>query len=154
MLKIRINTSFPTKKLKFPGEMSSNSKTNFFKGGATRSNLASNISPTPERTSPTPSGDSDPKPGVVLDDKTIFEEIRKVSATLQVVVTDVVSIKETMKELMDAVESIQVRLGEAEQRIADVEDVYINGGKHGQVWQATGNTVDAHGISGKPQQEK
>ena len=89
-----------------------------------RSKLASKTSPTPERTSLTPSGDSDPKPGAVFDDNTMFEEIQKMSATLQVVATDVVSIKETTKELKDAVVSIQVRLGEAEQRIVDVE--YVN----------------------------
>ena len=102
--------------------MANNGKANFFKGAATRSKLTSKTSPTLERTSPTTSGDSDPKPGV-SDDTSMFEEIRKMSATLQVVATDVVSIKETTKELKDAVENIQMRLGEAEQRIADVEDV-------------------------------
>lgn len=57
-------------------------------------------------------------------DKTVFEEIGKMSATLQMVVADVVLIKETTKELEDAVGSIQVRLGEAEQRISDME--YVN----------------------------
>ncbi|CAJ1050792.1 PREDICTED: LINE-1 type transposase domain-containing protein 1 [Xyrichtys novacula] len=104
--------------------MSNNSKANFFKGAATRSKLASKTSPTRERTSasPTAAYDSDRTPGE-YDEKTVLEEIRNMSATLQMVATDVVSIKETTKELKDAVQSIQVRLGEAEQRISDVEDV-------------------------------
>lgn len=35
---------------------------------------------------------------------------------------DVVSIKETTKELKDSVEHTQVRRGEAEKRISDMED--------------------------------
>lgn len=46
------------------------------------------------------------------------------SATLQVVAVDVVSIKDTTNELKDSVENIQLRLGEAEQRISDVEDMH------------------------------
>lgn len=46
------------------------------------------------------------------------------SATLQLVAVDVVSIKETTKELKDSVENIQLRRGEAEQRISDVEDMH------------------------------
>ena len=39
------------------------------------------------------------------------------------VATDVVAIKETTKELKDAMEKVQVRLGAAEQRISDIEDM-------------------------------
>lgn len=45
------------------------------------------------------------------------------SATLQVVAMDVISIKERTKQLKDAVENIQVMLGDKEQRISDIEDV-------------------------------
>lgn len=44
------------------------------------------------------------------------------NATLQVVAKDVTTIKDTTKELKDSVEDIKVRLGEAEQRISDIED--------------------------------
>lgn len=103
--------------------MSNNSKANFFKGAGTRSKLATQTSSEHTSVSPTPACDNDPKPGEVFDEKLMFEEIRKMSSTLQVVATDVVSIKETTKELKDAVESIHVRLGEAEQRISDMEEV-------------------------------
>lgn len=56
-------------------------------------------------------------------DEDMFEEIRKMSATLQTVAGDVVAIKETTKELKDSVDNIQERLGEAEQRISDMEDM-------------------------------
>ena len=51
-----------------------------------------------------------------------FEEIRKMNATLQVVAVDVVTIKDTTKELK--VENIQIRLAVAEQQISDIEDVH------------------------------
>ncbi len=40
--------------------------------------------------------------------------IRKMSANMQVVAVDVVSIKKTTKELKDSMENIRVRLGEVE----------------------------------------
>nr|XP_015818022.2 LINE-1 type transposase domain-containing protein 1 [Nothobranchius furzeri] len=57
--------------------------------------------------------------------KDIFEEIKKMNATLQVVAKDVTTIKETTKELKDSVEDIKVRLGEAEQRISEMEDASV-----------------------------
>lgn len=45
-------------------------------------------------------------------------------ATLQVVAVDVVTIKDTTKELKESVVNIQERLREAEQRISDMEDVH------------------------------
>lgn len=49
--------------------------------------------------------------------KDVFEEIKKMNTTLRVVAKDV-----TTKELKDSLEDIKVRLGEAEQRISDIED--------------------------------
>ena len=83
-------------------------KANFFQGSSKRSKPAprSNMA------------DSERPEGT--DDK-IMEEIRKMNATLKVVAADVTAIKETTKELKDAVDNIQSRLGDAEQRISDIE---------------------------------
>lgn len=45
------------------------------------------------------------------NDNSMFDEICKMNATLQVLAADVVSIKETTKELKDAVDNMQVSLG-------------------------------------------
>lgn len=112
--------------------MSSSSKANFFKGAGTRSKPAARNSPPPESASlpGTAERNSPPNKSKMDDPKSLgsyflgmFEEIRKMSATLQVVAVDVVLILDTTKELKDTVANIQVRLGEAEQRLSDVEDV-------------------------------
>ena len=113
--------------------MANNSKANFFKGASTRSKLATKCSSPPEYVSPAETPDSDPLPNrsEVKDpstgkniDQNMFEEIQKMSATLQVVAGDVVVIKGTTKELKDSVAKIQERLGEAEQQISDIEDMH------------------------------
>ncbi len=97
--------------------MSSSARANFFKGAGTRNKLATRSKTTPETTSltvtpernppPTKSKTDDVKsPNERNEDSSICEEIRKMSAALQVVVVDVVSIKETTKELKDTVENM------------------------------------------------
>lgn len=123
--------------------MSSNSKANFFKATGKRvttrltkmadAETETRYNQPPERASSpgTPESDTPTNKSKIEDsishtgriDGDMFEEIRKMSATLQVVAMDVVSIKETTKELKDSVENVQIRLGEAEQRISEVEDV-------------------------------
>ncbi len=53
----------------------------------------------------------------------VLTEISKMSKTLQVVAADTVAIKETMTELKDSVNGLQVRMEEAEGRISQLEDV-------------------------------
>ena len=114
--------------------MSSSARANFFKGAGTRHKLATRSQTPPETTSPTVTPERNPPPTKSKmddvknsnernEDSSICEEIRKMSATLQVVAADVVSIKETTKELRDAVDNMQTRLGDVEQRISDIEDV-------------------------------
>lgn len=96
--------------------MSSNNKANYFKGAVTRSKLAARTSPTPDSTSANPLTDlscTEEK----HTDPNFIEEIWNMSATLQIVAADVVSIKERTKELKDSVENILIRLGEVEQRV-------------------------------------
>lgn len=111
--------------------MSNNSRAKFFKCGGTRSKLTtrSNTPPesvllavTPESKQSKPKMDEARSHFERNDNNNMFEEIRKMSVTLQVVAMDVISIKETTKELKDAVENIQVRLGDKE-HIEDIEDV-------------------------------
>lgn len=108
--------------------MAGNNKANFFKGATTRKKQAS-ISLAPE---PPESASASEAASPVVEDgigseskKDIFEEIKKMNATLQVVAKDVTTIKEATKELKDSVEDIKVRLGEAEQRISDMEDASV-----------------------------
>lgn len=109
--------------------MAGNNKANFFKGATTRKKQAS-ISLAPEPPENTPASDA-ASPAVVEEcmgsesKKDIFDEIKKMNATLQVVAKDVTTIKEATKELKDSVEDIKVRLGEAEQRISDMEDASV-----------------------------
>lgn len=53
----------------------------------------------------------------------VFAEVTKMSKTLQVVAADTIAIKETMTELKDTVNGLQVRMDEAEGRISQLEDV-------------------------------
>lgn len=53
----------------------------------------------------------------------VYAEITKMSKTLQVVAADTIAIKETMTELKDTVNGLQVRMEEAEGRISQIEDV-------------------------------
>ena len=92
--------------------MANRTKDNFFEGSKRRT-AASNKSQEPANVSTADDSQS----------TDVMAEIRKISATLQVVATDVVAIKETTKELKDAMEKVQVRLGAAEQRISDIEDM-------------------------------
>lgn len=99
--------------------MAGNNKANFFKGAT-----ISLVSKPPENT-PAP----DVAPPAAAEEgtgseskKDIFEDIKKMNATLQVVAKDVTTIKEATKELKDSVEEIKLRLGEAEHRILDMED--------------------------------
>ncbi|KAL7395418.1 hypothetical protein ABVT39_016355 [Epinephelus coioides] len=108
--------------------MANNSGANFFKGASTRSKLATKSSLPPESVSSVETSERNPPPnkpktddttaGRKNDDGNMFEEILKMNATLQVVAVDVVS----TKELKDSVEDIQIRLGEVEQWILDIED--------------------------------
>lgn len=84
-------------------------KANFFQGSSKRSK------PTPR------SNMADNERPEGTGDK-VMEEIRKMNATLKVVAADVTAIKETTKELKEAVDNIQIRLGDAEQRISNIED--------------------------------
>ncbi len=52
----------------------------------------------------------------------LFEEITKMSATLQMVAADVSTIKETTAELKTEVAAIHVRLNEVEARISQLEE--------------------------------
>ncbi|KAL4008832.1 hypothetical protein ACER0C_002684 [Sarotherodon galilaeus] len=109
--------------------MAGNNKANFFKGAATRRKQVS-ISLVPEPPENTPASDA-ASPAAAekgtgsKSKKDIFEEIKKMNATLQLVAKDVTTIKEATKELKDSVEDIKVRLGEAEQRISDMEDASV-----------------------------
>lgn len=67
------------------------------------------------------------------------------ATTLQVVAVDVVSIKETMKELKDSVENIQLRLGEAEQRTSNVEDMHAEMKKNIEKCEERMETLDMRG---------
>lgn len=117
--------------------MANNNKANFFQGASTRSKQATKGNPLPpwnaspatapaapvapdNRTPPKKTNDQGAGKNI---DEDMFEEIRKMSATLQRVAGDVVAIKETTKEQKDSVDNIQERLGEAEQRISDMEDI-------------------------------
>lgn len=53
----------------------------------------------------------------------VFTEITKMSTTLQSVAADTIAIKETMTELKESVNGLQVRMEEAEGRISQLEDV-------------------------------
>uniref|UniRef100_A0AAV2LVG7 L1 transposable element RRM domain-containing protein n=1 Tax=Knipowitschia caucasica TaxID=637954 RepID=A0AAV2LVG7_KNICA len=104
------------------GNMPNTSKVNFFKGATatrlTTKRLASAPLPQPEEdASSGVSGEEGPEMS-----ETMFDELRKMNATLQTMAADVITIKETTKELKESVESIQARMGEAEQRISDLED--------------------------------
>lgn len=120
--------------------MSSTSKTSFFKGATTTrlttKKLAGNT-PTP----PPPALECDATWSATIEDDPsadgnntksesaiMFEEMRTMHATLQRVATDIVTIKETTKELKDSVENVQMQLGEAEQRISVLEDANAQAG--------------------------
>lgn len=79
------------------------------------------------------------------EDSSTCKEIWKMSATLQVVATDVVSIKETTKKLKDTLENMQVRLGDEEQRILDIEDVNTQMGKGMEKYGKRLETLDRRG---------
>lgn len=113
--------------------MSGSAKSSFFKGATTTrlttkkqaSNYANNA-PTQQSSEHT-----DTPPALVEDASSadgksesaiMFEEMRGMHATLQRVATDVTEIKETTKELKDAVDNVQTRLAEAEGRISELED--------------------------------
>ena len=112
----------------------SNSKPSFFKGATTTrlttKKLASNApAPKPGEHCETDSLHAMTEDGSSTDGNTMhsesavmFEEMRGMHATLQRVAMDVTTIKETTKELKDAVENVQIRLGVAEGRISDLED--------------------------------
>ena len=71
----------------------------------------------------------------------MFSEISKMSATLQAVAADILTIKETTNELKNTVNGIQVRLDEAEGRISHLEDTtdrLVSNGEHGERWKSYG----------------
>ncbi|KAK5603382.1 hypothetical protein CRENBAI_008741 [Crenichthys baileyi] len=100
--------------------MSGSNRANFFKCTKTRNKLAARNTPPPVSTMSKQTHENDQNTEE-NGNKTVFEEIWCMNATLRVVATDV-TIKDTTKELKDAVEQIKGHLGEAEQSIALEED--------------------------------
>ncbi|KAK7939311.1 hypothetical protein WMY93_002637 [Mugilogobius chulae] len=116
--------------------MSGTGKVNFFKGATTTRLTSKKLTGAPssrplevDEANANTAGTDAADGGALSHDEneksesaSLFGEMRKLSATLLSVATDVATIKEITKELKDSLETVQTRVGEAERRISDLED--------------------------------
>ncbi|KAK7907079.1 hypothetical protein WMY93_015691 [Mugilogobius chulae] len=116
--------------------MSGTGKVNFFKGATTTRLTSKKLTGAPssrplevDEANANTAGTDAADGGALSHDEneksesaSLFDEMRKMSATLLSVATDVATIKEITKELKDSLETVQTRVGEAERRISDLED--------------------------------
>lgn len=78
---------------------------------------------TPPPTEDTASNSPEKQTDAKVSLEKVFTEITKMSTTLQSVAADTIAIKETMTELKESVNGLQVRMEEAEGHISQLEDV-------------------------------